>query len=102
MNTTPLRMLLSMMTPRPLALPLFVFAAAISMLNLEAGAFAAEKDRHVVVISIDGFPAEMLTDPSAPVANVRKLAQEGVAAEGMTVSNPSVTWPNHTTIVTGV
>jgi arylsulfatase A-like enzyme len=33
---------------------------------------------------------------------LRKLAASGATAEGMKVSNPSVTWPNHTTLVTGV
>lgn len=30
------------------------------------------------------------------------LAREGAQAEALRVSNPSVTWPNHTTLVTGV
>ena len=34
---------------------------------------------------------------------IRGLAKAGVAAAGgMRVSNPSVTWPNHTTLMTGV
>jgi predicted AlkP superfamily pyrophosphatase or phosphodiesterase len=33
---------------------------------------------------------------------LRKLATEGAVAKGLRVSNPSVTWPNHTTLVTGV
>ena len=63
---------------------------------------AAEADRHVVIISIDGLAAYLLDDPKAPLPNIRRLAKAGaVAAGGMTVSNPSVTWPNHTTLVTG-
>ncbi len=30
------------------------------------------------------------------------LWREGARAEAMTVSNPSITWPCHTTMVTGV
>lgn len=63
---------------------------------------AAVKDRHVVVICVDGLPAYLLTDPNAPLTTIRELAAHGVMAEGMTVSNPSVTWPNHTSMVTGV
>ena len=63
---------------------------------------AAEPNRHVVLITIDGFPAAMLTDPKTPIPHIRELAAQGVAAEGMRVSTPSVTWPNHTTLVTGV
>src|SRR6188768_2849582 len=64
---------------------------------------AAEPDHHVVIVCIDGFAAYLLNDPKAPVPNIRKLAREGAVAEGgMRVSNPSVTWPNHTSLVTGV
>ncbi len=59
-------------------------------------------EQHVVLITIDGFPAAMFTDAKTSVPNIRKLAAEGVTAERMQVSNPSVTWPNHTTLVTGV
>jgi predicted AlkP superfamily pyrophosphatase or phosphodiesterase len=45
----------------------------------------------------------LLDDPKAPLPTIRRLAREGaVAKEGMRVSNPAVTWPNHTSIVTGV
>jgi predicted AlkP superfamily pyrophosphatase or phosphodiesterase len=60
------------------------------------------RDRHVVVISLDGFPMYALADPTVPVPNIRALAREGVMAEAMLPVNPTVTWPNHTTIVTGV
>lgn len=57
---------------------------------------------HVVLITVDGLPAYLLDDPSAVLPNIRSIADRGAQAEGMTVSNPSVTWPNHTTLVTGV
>jgi predicted AlkP superfamily pyrophosphatase or phosphodiesterase len=60
------------------------------------------KDRVVVLISIDGFPAWLWRDPTLPVPALRKLAANGAVAEAMTVSNPSITWINHTTMVTGV
>jgi predicted AlkP superfamily pyrophosphatase or phosphodiesterase len=56
----------------------------------------------VIVISLDGFPASALVDPMVPVPTLRRLAAAGAAATGMTVVNPAVTWPNHTTMVTGV
>src|SRR5258705_6567448 len=56
----------------------------------------------VVVISLDGFPAYALDDPRLPIPTLRKLAREGVAAASMRPVNPTVTWPNHTAIVTGV
>lgn len=58
--------------------------------------------RHVVVMCIDGLPAYLFDDPNASMPAIRKLAATGAHAPGMTVSNPSVTWPNHTSLTTGV
>ncbi|MBV9887161.1 MAG: alkaline phosphatase family protein [Acidobacteria bacterium] len=60
-----------------------------------------KKDRVVVVISLDGFPAYALKDPRLPIPTLRKLASEGAIADSMQPVNPTVTWPNHTAIVTG-
>lgn len=60
------------------------------------------KERIVVLISIDGMPGWAFADPAAPLPTLRRLAREGVLARGMRVVNPSVTWPNHTSMVTGV
>src|SRR5580765_1611785 len=59
-------------------------------------------EQHVVLITIDGFPAAMFRDPKTPIPNIRALAAEGVTAERMHISNPTITWPNHTTLLTGV
>jgi predicted AlkP superfamily pyrophosphatase or phosphodiesterase len=59
--------------------------------------------RNVVIISLDGFPAYLMDDPQASLPILRSLAASGATAvSGMHVSNPSVTWPNHTTLMTGV
>lgn len=63
---------------------------------------APNRDRHVILISIDGFPAYLWNDPTLQVPNLRRLADAGASAKAMTVSNPSITWINHTTLVTGV
>src|SRR6185437_11867474 len=55
----------------------------------------------VVVISLDGFPANALNDPKLPVPTLRKLIASG-AGGPMFAINPTITWPNHTTLVTGV
>jgi predicted AlkP superfamily pyrophosphatase or phosphodiesterase len=59
-------------------------------------------DQHVILITLDGFPARFWHDEALPLPNLRRLAREGAAADAMTVSNPSITWINHTTLVTGV
>jgi predicted AlkP superfamily pyrophosphatase or phosphodiesterase len=61
-----------------------------------------QQQRHALLISIDGFAAYSLRDPKLPVPNIRNLARNGVVADGMQVVNPAVTWPNHTSMVTGV
>lgn len=66
-------------------------------------AAAANRERHVIVVSIDGLAAFLLNDPKAPLPTIRQLAKAGSVAEGgMKVSNPSVTWPNHSSVITGV
>lgn len=59
------------------------------------------KERMVIVISLDGFPANALEDSKLPVPTLRRLMRGGISAR-MTTINPTVTWPNHTTLVTGV
>ncbi len=62
----------------------------------------ASTEDHVILLTIDGFAAYYLNDPKAPVPTLRRLAAEGAVAEAMEPSNPAITWPNHTTLVTGV
>lgn len=57
---------------------------------------------HVIIISLDGFPGWAMDDPRLPVPNLRRLAARGAAAKGMVPVNPTVTWPNHTSMVAGV
>lgn len=56
----------------------------------------------MIVVSLDGFPAFALEDPRLPVPTLRSLAKEGASATRMIPVNPTITWPNHTTMVTGV
>lgn len=80
----------------------FLFCLALSLLSSVSAFAAANKDRHVLVVCVDGLPAYLFDDPNAPMPTIRKLAASGFRAQGMVVSNPSVTWPNHTTLTTGV
>jgi predicted AlkP superfamily pyrophosphatase or phosphodiesterase len=74
----------------------------LAFLALAGALAAAEKNRHVIVISLDGFAAHTLNDPGVPFPVLRKLIAEGASASAMIPVNPTVTWPNHTSIVTGV
>ena len=80
-----------------------LFAALLAFGLLCGTAHAAKQSQKiVVVISLDGFPAYALQDPRLPIPTLRKLAGEGAVAAAMQPVNPTVTWPNHTTMVTGV
>src|SRR5262245_24631061 len=67
-----------------------------------AAAPSVDPDRIVVLMSVDGLAGFYLDDPAAELPTLRKLAAEGARASGMRASDPTVTWPNHTTLVTGV
>jgi predicted AlkP superfamily pyrophosphatase or phosphodiesterase len=85
-----------------LVLPFFLRFPNIYAHNKKAHETRGGKDHVVVVISLDGFPAYALKDPRLPIPTLRWLAREGAVAESMQPVNPTVTWPNHTAIVTGV
>src|SRR4030095_1928723 len=55
---------------------------------------------YVILISIDGFRYDSPEKHGAK--NLRALAKQGVRAEAMIPSYPSLTFPNHYTIVTGL
>ncbi|KAJ3299779.1 hypothetical protein HK104_007057 [Borealophlyctis nickersoniae] len=54
----------------------------------------------VILVSFDGFRAEYLTRNLTPA--LARLGARGVTADYMTPSFPSITFPNHYTIVTGL
>ena len=64
---------------------------------------ASGAGRHVVVISVDGMRAStyVALPPPARIPNLLRLKEEGSFAEGVEGVYPTVTYPSHTTIVTG-
>src|ERR1039458_9123624 len=79
------------------------FSVALFLCALTCLAQPAASDRYVVVFSIDGFSNVMLQNPETSVPTIRRLIREGASASGgMHPVNPTVTWPNHTSMVTGV
>lgn len=61
---------------------------------------AAPAPPTVLLLSIDGLRADMVERGHSP--NLARLAREGVHATGMHPSYPSLTFPNHYTLVTGL
>jgi predicted AlkP superfamily pyrophosphatase or phosphodiesterase len=80
-----------------------VLVAAIAGCSLPAAHGQDAVGRHVLVISVDGLGASWLTapPPDLRIPNLRRLMAEGSYAEGVVGVYPSVTYPSHTTIVTG-
>lgn len=66
-----------------------------------AVAVSAQEVKHVVLISVDGLAASYIDDPKAELPTLRMLARQGARAEGMITTFPSVTWPSHTSLITG-
>jgi predicted AlkP superfamily pyrophosphatase or phosphodiesterase len=61
----------------------------------------ARKAHYVVMVSLDGFRWDYAAKWGA--THIAKIAEEGASApEGMLPSYPSITFPNHYTIVTGL
>ena len=77
-------------------------ACLIATLALQPHRAIASTNHHVILVTIDGLAAYYLKDTKAPIPTIRKLIAEGAVAEGMHVANPAITWPNHTTLVTGM
>jgi predicted AlkP superfamily pyrophosphatase or phosphodiesterase len=91
--------MLERMSRRPaaaLAALLFSLLAACATLPTDSTAPAP-----VVLISIDGLGAVGQYDP-ARMPNLARIAEEGVRAAAMVPSYPSLTFPNHYSIVTGL
>jgi predicted AlkP superfamily pyrophosphatase or phosphodiesterase len=69
---------------------------------LSAGAAWADP---VLMISIDGLKPEYIThadEHGLHIPNLRRFVQEGTYADGVIPVLPTVTYPDHTTLITGV
>ena len=59
----------------------------------------------LLMISVDGLRPDYVTAADArgaKVPNLRRFLKEGAFAEGVVGVVPTVTYPSHTTLVTGV
>src|SRR6202041_4052540 len=70
-----------------------------------AQSFSAKPVQHVIVISIDGMKPESYTDPDAhglKIPTLREIVRAGASSDGVQPVMPTVTYPSHTTMMTGV
>jgi len=75
--------------------------AFIAIFLVTLGGISAQEN-HVVLISVDGLRPEFYLDPLWNMVNVRQGMAKGAYAEGVRGSFPTVTYPSHTTIISGV
>ena len=83
-------------------LPALILTFILTLAIRPSRTAAADNGSYVVLISVDGLAHYYFDDPKAPMPFIRKLAAEGARARRMKTSMPTNTWPNHTTLVTGV
>lgn len=90
--------------------PMKTIIVAILLLMLPAPSWFASQSRKtpsvpVVLISIDGLKPEYLLEADKyglKIPNLRRLLAEGTHASAVAGVVPTVTYPSHTTMVTGV
>lgn len=56
---------------------------------------------HVILISIDGFRPDFYQQDRWPAPMLQHMARQGAQADGVRGIFPSLTYPSHTTLVTG-
>jgi len=62
----------------------------------------AQHPKHVVLISVDGLRPDFYLDTAWHTDNMHTLMKNGAYAKGVNSVFPSMTYPSHTTMVTGV
>jgi predicted AlkP superfamily pyrophosphatase or phosphodiesterase len=76
---------------------------AAALLLVAADLLAAKQP--LVVVSIDGLDNRYLSDADRmgmKIPNIRRLMREGEVSAGVIGVVPTITWPSHTTMISGV
>jgi predicted AlkP superfamily pyrophosphatase or phosphodiesterase len=77
-------------------------SASAQKAPLSVSAQKAPLAQHVIIVTIDGFRPDFYEDTSWHAVHLQELVKEGTHALEVNSVFPSVTYPSHTTIVTGV
>ncbi|GAB3933553.1 alkaline phosphatase family protein [Mucilaginibacter myungsuensis] len=75
---------------------------AILALLFATGQLMAQTAKHVIFVTIDGFRPDFYLEDGWKTPNLRAMMKDGAYAKGVNSVFPSMTYPSHTTIVTGV
>src|SRR5262245_3137627 len=79
-----------------------LFLLLIVSLRAQTKPSGEPRDRILILVSIDALRWDYLQKFKDQTPNLNKLAVEGVRAEKMIPMFPTMTFPNHQTIVTGL
>ncbi|ANI90724.1 nucleotide pyrophosphatase [Arachidicoccus ginsenosidimutans] len=77
-----------------------IFSAAAALWFISCA--NAQIAKHVIIVTVDGGRPDFYLDSSWHTTNMRALMKQGAYAEGVNSMFPSITYPSHTAIVTGV
>lgn len=80
---------------------LALLTAVLAALPSPAAAQEPRPADHVVLISVDGLRPEFYLEERWPAPMMQLMAREGAHAEKVRGVTPTVTYPSHTTLVTG-
>ena len=69
---------------------------------MAAGIAHSQQSKYVILVTVDGFRPDFYLDASWGTPNLHMMKDSGVSAKGVNPIFPSVTYPDHTTIITGV
>jgi predicted AlkP superfamily pyrophosphatase or phosphodiesterase len=79
-------------------------AAAIGAAKSSTQASSTKSIQHVLIVTIDGMKPETYTEPDAhglKVPTLREMVRNGASSDGAQSVMPTVTYPSHTSMVTG-
>lgn len=74
----------------------------LMMVLISCQVFQPAPERKMVLVSIDGFRPEFYLSQAFETPTLKMLKKKGSYAQSMKSVFPTVTYPNHTTMVTGV
>jgi len=76
--------------------------ALVVLVRLDNPQGVPTRDRTLILVSLDGFRWDYLDKFKSQTPHLNQLASEGVRMERLIPVFPSLTFPNHYTIVTGL
>lgn len=79
-----------------------IIALLVASCAFYSSVVAQQKAKYVILVSIDGFRSDFYKDASWATPHLQQMAKAGVYAQGVNGVFPTVTYPSHTSLVTGV